>query len=143
MNATNFRNSSAFKMFWQRVASLVKFYTNKKKNLLRAERPRYEYSASVLRRFVSSFPSKYRVRPPHTSRFFVAELQIFCRAQICRDISLPHISRFFVATNRVLAWGQVDFRHVGKDACSRDSHENSLLVEVRASPDKLSWLTAH
>ena len=32
------------------------------------------------------------LRPPHTSRFFVGELQIFCRAQICRDISLPHTS---------------------------------------------------
>ena len=40
-------------------------------------------------------------RLPHTSRFFVAELQIFCRAQICRDINLPHTSRFFVVTNRV------------------------------------------
>ena len=37
-------------MFWQRVASLVKFYTNQKKILPSAERPRYEYSASVLRR---------------------------------------------------------------------------------------------
>ena len=33
---------------------------------------------------------------PHTSQFFVAELQIFCR-----DISLLHTSRFFAATNRV------------------------------------------
>ena len=41
------------------------------------------------------------LRLPHTSRFFVAELQIFCRARICRDISLPHTSRCFVATNRV------------------------------------------
>ena len=36
---------------------------------------------------------------PHTSRFFVVELPIFCRGQIefktFRDISLPHTSRFF------------------------------------------------
>ena len=37
-------------MCWQRVASLVKFYTNQKKNLLSAERPRYEFRARVLRR---------------------------------------------------------------------------------------------
>ena len=33
---------SAFKMFWQRVASLVKFYTNQNIFLLSAERPRYK-----------------------------------------------------------------------------------------------------
>ena len=37
----------------------------------------------------------------------------------------------------------VHLRHLGKDACSRDSHDNSSLVEERASPDKLSWSTAH
>ena len=31
----------------------------------------------------------------------------------------------------------------GKEACSRDSRDISLLVEVRASPDKLSWSTTH
>ena len=33
--------------------------------------------------------------------------------------------------------------HVAKDACSCDSHDNSSLVEVCASPDKLPWSTAH
>ena len=37
-------------------------------------------------------------------------------------LRLPHTSRFFVATNRVQSRGRVDFRQVGKDACSRDSH---------------------
>ena len=54
------------------------------------------------------------------------------------QVRLPHTSQFFVTTNRVQAWGRVDLRHVGKDACLRDSHDNSSLVEVRASPDKLS-----
>ena len=53
-------------------------------------------------------------------------------------LRLPHTSRCFVATNRVQAWSRVDLRHVGKDACSRDSHDNSSLVEVRGNPDKLS-----
>ena len=58
--------------------------------------------------FCARKPTSYRIlRPPHTSRFFVAELQIFCRARICRDISLPHTSRFFVVTNRVQAWDRV------------------------------------
>ena len=39
---------SAFRMFWERVASLVKFYTNQKNFLLSAERPRYKFSATVL-----------------------------------------------------------------------------------------------
>ena len=30
-----------------------------------------------------------------------------------------------------------------KNACSRDSHDNFSLVEVRPSPDKLSWSAAH
>ena len=34
----------------QRVASLVKFYTNQKFFLQSAEKPRYEFSARVLRR---------------------------------------------------------------------------------------------
>ena len=59
--------------------------------------------------------------------------------KICREISLPHTSRFFFATNRVHAsLGLIDLRLVGKDACSRDSHDNYSLVEVRASPDKFS-----
>ena len=37
-------------MFWHRVASLVKFYTNQKILLLSAEKPRYEFSAKVLSR---------------------------------------------------------------------------------------------
>ena len=37
----------AFKMFWQRVASLVKFYTNQKVFSLSGERPKYEFSATV------------------------------------------------------------------------------------------------
>ena len=40
----------AFKIFWQRVASLVKFYTNQKVFMLSAERPKYEFSATVLLR---------------------------------------------------------------------------------------------
>ena len=32
---------------------------------------------------------------------------------------------------------------VGIDGCSRESHANSSLVEVRAIPDKLSWFTVH
>ena len=64
------------------------------------------------------------VRLPHISRFFVVELQIFCRGQIgfnfvgtsaCRTLA-----DFFVTTN-----------HVGKDACSRDSHVNSSLRYAR------------
>ena len=55
-------------------------------------------------RFVRTIQSRSTILP-HTSRFFVAELQIFLsglnRVKICRDISLPHTSRFFVATNRV------------------------------------------
>ena len=34
-----------------------------------------------------------------------------------------------------------DLRHFGKHGCSHDSHDNSSLLEVRASPDKLSWFT--
>ena len=49
---------SAFKMFWQRVASLVKFYTNPKKKLLSAERPRYEFSATGLRRICKQWFSQ-------------------------------------------------------------------------------------
>ena len=45
------------------------------------------------------------LRLPHTSRFFVAELQIFVGVKsgwnLSGHISLPHTSRFFVATNRV------------------------------------------
>ena len=64
------------------------------------------------------------------------------RVKICWHISLPHTSRFSVVTNLVQAWDQVDLRHVGKDTCSRDSHDNSSLVEVCARPDKLSSSTA-
>ena len=47
-------------MFWQRVASLVKFYTNQKKFLLSAGRPKYEFSATGLRRICKQcgFPGK-------------------------------------------------------------------------------------
>ena len=87
-------------------------------------------------------PFEPPLRLPYTSRSFCRRTAVFLSAsnlvKICRDISLPHTSRFFVASNRVQAWGQVDLRHVGKDVCSRDSHDNSSLVEVRASPDKLS-----
>ena len=67
MKVTKFRDSSEYSQcvqnVWQRVASLVKFYTNEKKFLLSAERPRYEFSATGLCKgyagFVSSgFPSK-------------------------------------------------------------------------------------
>ena len=57
------------------------------------------------------------------------------RVKICRDVGLPHTSRFFVATNRVSAWSRVNLRHVGKDSCSRDSHDHSSLVEERARPE--------
>ena len=46
-------------------------------------------------------------------------------------ITLPHTGQFFVTTNR-----RVHLRHVGKDACSRDSRENCSLAEAHASPDK-------
>ena len=68
MKATKFRDSSEYSQcvqnVWQRVASLVKFYTKQKIFLLSAERPRYEFSASVLYAgFVgSSFPSTYKYR---------------------------------------------------------------------------------
>ena len=43
--------------------------------------------------------------------------------------------------------GLVKKANVGKDACSRESRGSWLryeqLVEVRASPDKSSWSTAH
>ena len=42
-----YSKTNSGKLFWQRVASLVKSVLYKKKDLLRAERPRYEYSASV------------------------------------------------------------------------------------------------
>ena len=47
-------------MFWQRVASLVKFFTNppKKKDLRSAEKPRYEFSATVVRRICKQQFSK-------------------------------------------------------------------------------------
>jgi len=50
------------------------------------------------------------LRLPHTSRFFAAELEIFCRGQIGVKFvgpSAPHTSRFFVATDRIEAWGRV------------------------------------
>ena len=46
-----------------------------------------------------------------TSRFFVVQLQIFCRGQIGLKFVGPSACRtladFFVATNRVEAWGRV------------------------------------
>ena len=52
VKAMKFKDSSnvrsAFNLFWYRVASLVKFYTNKTNFSLSAERPRYEFNASVL-----------------------------------------------------------------------------------------------
>ena len=50
-------------MLWQRVASLVKFYTNQKKFLLSAEKPRYQFSVRVLRGIRKQrFSQKNRVR---------------------------------------------------------------------------------
>ena len=71
---------------------------------------------------------------PHTSWFFVVELQIFCRDQIglkfdgtsaCHTLTMFRVDFSF------------DLHHVGKKACSHDSHDNFLLVKVHASPDKL------
>ena len=44
------------------------------------------------------------------------------------QVRLPHTSQFLVVTNC----------HVGKDASLCDLFDNSSLVEVRTSPDKLS-----
>ena len=47
----------------------------------------------------------WALRPPHTSRFFVLELQFFCRGQIGLKFVWTSVCRtladFFVATNRV------------------------------------------
>ena len=79
-----------------------------------------------------------------------------CKFQVCLRISaafnmaawevcliLPNTSRVFVVTNSVEAWDLRSRPCCGKNACSRDSHGNPSLVEVRPSPDKLSWPTVH
>ena len=49
-------------MFWQRVASLIKFIYKQKKSSLRTERPRYEFSAAVFKQNLQAavFPVKSR-----------------------------------------------------------------------------------
>ena len=46
------------------------------------------------------------LRPPHAYRFFVAELKIFCRGQICRDIRLTafRLSQQDPVDNSILYW---------------------------------------
>ena len=46
------------------------------------------------------------LRPPHAYRFFVAELKIFCRGQICRDIRLTafRLSQQDTVDNSILYW---------------------------------------
>ena len=89
-----------------------------------------------------------KLRLLHTSRFFVVKLQTFCRGQIglkfvrtsaCRTLAdfLSRLTAFSLGAESISAM------YVWREACSRDSHDNYSLVEVRASPDKLSWSTAH
>ena len=56
---TNFRR--AFKILWQRVASLVNVYMficKSKKNMQSSKRPRYEFNPKVLRRTLKGIPLK-------------------------------------------------------------------------------------
>lgn len=59
------------------------------------------------------------------------------RVKICRAISLPQTSLFFVALLGLYADLSFDLRHVGKDACSRDSHD-IFLRRARAPTNCLS-----
>ena len=90
------------------------------------------------------------LRPPQTKRFFVIELQTFLsdsnRDKISRDIRLPNLVSTVDIISRLTAF------RVGAELIMlektllrmpSDSHGNSSLVEERASPDKLSWPTAH
>ena len=84
-------------------------------------------------------------RLPHTSQFFVIELQIFLsgsnRVKIWRDFSLPHASRFFVATNRVSTSISTMLENTLVHVTLKTVPH--ALVEVHACPDKLSCSTAH
>ena len=85
-------------------------------------------------------------RLPHTSRFFVVELQIFCRGEIrlkfvgtsaCDTLAdfMSQLTAFRRGSESISAMLEKTLVHV--------THFNSSLVEVRASPDKLSRSTAH
>ena len=61
--------------------------------------------------------------------FFSLNCRFFVRTSACRTLD------DFLSRLTAFRLGALSLRNVGKDACSRDSLENSSLVEVRARLD--------
>ena len=101
-------------MFWQRVASLVKFYTNQKIFLLSAERPRYMFSVTALRCVTQDlkaavFPVKSRkikeMRTRDKGKLFRHSFRSFIYSlPTQQDCVLPVVSRTVVTSKFKIRW---------------------------------------